>query len=1302
MSSPLPALTLLENRYRLITLIGEGGYGEVWKAEELLDGDSSRVLRHVAIKRLVAIHDRRRFDAEVAALCRLGHPNIVTVYQHGIAPEGPWVAMEYVEGAPLHLAAAGMDTPSRLRLLIAVCDALQHAHEAGVAHRDLKPQNVLVDTEGGVHVVDFGLAWSMARQEVASCRVGTPGYLAPELIETLADTEPHADHRVDLYSLGATMYATFAGHSPFAGHNNQITIHHQVRGTWTPERRVPSMLLPLITRCLEKDPRARPHTAGYVADQLREMLARHAESERNQMALPDHDARVDLVSHRWTERSTYTGRRGQEGLRLRASSHWSDDPDALPTGFFLERDAQGRRRYQWEALRAMPWDTPFHLLEGRVVERQQDGSRFVEVDYRTHVVLAPALPWSVSAVVRAVGLRNGPCASRHWANLRRDEAPSRALVVGNLAHRLLEVLLERATPSPGCSEEVDAVLAEGRWSLLACGIGASGLPRLKDELRAHVRPLLEWCREAARGRRAEVSYLSGRYGLAGRMDLAVEREDALEIVDLKTGRHISDEHKAQVNAYVAMATGSRPVRSSLWYSQLGQRVEVRAPDSEAIGRLMAARNALVLARRAFADGTTEADIPAWNEDPDRCMDSPCKYLRNACAAQCHVLGHQRGYLPFHLTQAATALPPGWTERDSELLDRARQWYWHFFRLLEREQLAGQEREGTPLRQETLSLRLESGVASLVTHLKRVRLQPRLVHVETDRASLLQVGDSVLLHDPEEVQGEMLRARVEAFSGRTMTLRLGHADLPRDTERLIGWVLEPEVSGSSQTVAHLALWRMMRHGDDDLLRLLLDAREVAPCSAAAPAPDETPILHAAASPNETPRLNPEQDEAVRWMTTTPAPRLVRVQGPPGTGKTAVIAEAVARLTSAGERVLVVALTHAAVDNLVARIVQRGVTSILRKGSMKRAASETLTRLSQGGVSPETVYSTEWGESASSLEALVDQLAQVQVVAMTAHAALQSDEMHALRRALGKEDAPPFDAVFVDEASQLIEPLAVGVLLLGRRGVLIGDEAQLSPVVIARDATSRHLPDTLNEPLRELGIAGLDRSLFERLATRIPSVTLREQYRMATAIADAPSRWFYAGALRAIPEVGERRLQLSEGWREAVDPSLLDRVDPSEPLVLVSHVAPPVATPHGLHPEEATDVARTAAALLALRPESAPASSWLGIISPFRAQCRAIRLALSEAVGSLADEIEVDTVERFQGREKEVMLVSLTASTSGDFVLEPRRLNVTLTRARSKVVLFGPGEVSSELAHRYGSPLCSNPPADSPSRTERGHG
>ncbi|HEX5271711.1 MAG TPA: serine/threonine-protein kinase, partial [Gemmataceae bacterium] len=210
-------LATLFPQLELLELIGHGGMGAVYKARQpALD-------RLVALKVLPPEAGRdpafaERFGREARALARLGHPNIVAVYDVGKAGEFYYFVMEYVDGANLRqVLRDGHLTPEQaLRIVPQICDALQYAHEEGVVHRDIKPENILLDKKGRVKIADFGLAKLLGRDTgdftlTGSRQVmGTLYYMAPEQVERPLEV----DHRADIYSLGVVFYEMLTGQLP--------------------------------------------------------------------------------------------------------------------------------------------------------------------------------------------------------------------------------------------------------------------------------------------------------------------------------------------------------------------------------------------------------------------------------------------------------------------------------------------------------------------------------------------------------------------------------------------------------------------------------------------------------------------------------------------------------------------------------------------------------------------------------------------------------------------------------------------------------------------------------------------------------------------------------------------------------------------------------------------------------------------------------------------------------------------------------------------------------------------------------
>ena len=220
-------------RYRIETLLGRGGMGEVYRAGQL-----EPVRRTVAIKLLHARRlDARHlayFEVERQLLAQMKHPAIAQVYDAGATPEGfPYFVMEFIEGSPLtaFCEQRGLPLRERLALFIRVCEGVQHAHQKGVIHRDLKPGNILVSEVDGrplPKIIDFGIATAASRSLAAGERAGeleragTPDYMSPEQ----AGMEGvEVDTRSDVYSLGVLLYELLAGRRPGAGDDSSAAAH---------------------------------------------------------------------------------------------------------------------------------------------------------------------------------------------------------------------------------------------------------------------------------------------------------------------------------------------------------------------------------------------------------------------------------------------------------------------------------------------------------------------------------------------------------------------------------------------------------------------------------------------------------------------------------------------------------------------------------------------------------------------------------------------------------------------------------------------------------------------------------------------------------------------------------------------------------------------------------------------------------------------------------------------------------------------------------------------------------------------
>ncbi len=276
---------VLAGRYRLASIIGVGGMGHVYRATQL------SMEREVAVKILrpdicTDLESRdvwiARFRREVDALSRLQHPNTVTVHDYGESKDGEcFIVMELLTGATLgSLQEEGVSLEAKrvIRIARQVARSLAEAHSHGIVHRDLKPDNIFLTSMHGeedfIKVVDFGIAKILEGADIASITSpglvpGTPAFMSPE--QAAGET---VDHRTDIYTLGAIMFALLAGRPPFDGDSPvKVLVSHMkepppLMDEVAPKVQAPAALLDLVYSCLEKRPDDRPQTAERVIELL--------------------------------------------------------------------------------------------------------------------------------------------------------------------------------------------------------------------------------------------------------------------------------------------------------------------------------------------------------------------------------------------------------------------------------------------------------------------------------------------------------------------------------------------------------------------------------------------------------------------------------------------------------------------------------------------------------------------------------------------------------------------------------------------------------------------------------------------------------------------------------------------------------------------------------------------------------------------------------------------------------------------------------------------------------------------------
>ena len=262
--------------YRLLRLLGRGGMGAVYLAERA-DGE---VAQRVAVKLLApgaGTRQRDRFLQERQILAALSHPNIARMLDAGhVDNYQPYLAMEYVEGRPIDVVAAGLTIRAKIALFLKVCAAVAYLHRNLVVHRDLKPGNILVTSDGEPKLLDFGISKFLdpaTDSTVTGMRMLTPDYASPEQV-----TGGKVSTAADIYSLGAVLYQLLTGHLPHhfeersPGALERAIVLREVTapGKWAPELK--GDLECILLRALRKDPQDRYPTVEQFADDLEAFL----------------------------------------------------------------------------------------------------------------------------------------------------------------------------------------------------------------------------------------------------------------------------------------------------------------------------------------------------------------------------------------------------------------------------------------------------------------------------------------------------------------------------------------------------------------------------------------------------------------------------------------------------------------------------------------------------------------------------------------------------------------------------------------------------------------------------------------------------------------------------------------------------------------------------------------------------------------------------------------------------------------------------------------------------------------------
>ncbi len=908
------------------------------------------------------------------------------------------------------------------------------------------------------------------------------------------------------------------------------------------------------------------------------------------------------------------------------------------------------------------------------------------------------------------------CPRQYHLNRLLPSTTSSATIRGNLVHHCFKELLkehDRGQLHSPLEDEADSTprrtaLAsmqehlEQALDLQSIDMALSNVSResMRAEVQPHLASLAAWFERerttlwdmpasynnpetSGNQVRAETFLLAPEIGLRGRLDLFWQHTGQQRLLELKTGGATGElprrEHRWQVYGYHALLTVRRDshmkrAMATLLYSGTpgsAQAFGIPATIRE-IQRVNERRNLLVLSR---ATG-----IPAPPPGPFRCtkcsMLEQCQHV--SALLQWQPPEPDLSRLPQEnasvrqqgegLQNSASGLP-GQASPARIIQAEDREFFAKYYELLHIEGRAGEEQQAL-LWTLPVSERLERGTA-----IQNLQLQgaPR---VEKDgwemvfrctNTSELREGDEILLSDGNPIAGEVVTGTIMSSSSEQVTVwmreLIAHPALIDRYDNDLVHV---------RTLQNLMRWQYVPSHLRDLV-----------AGAIRPRFREQQGV-------ERPDFNSEQNLAV-----TRALQMqdyLLIHGPPGTGKTSVIAEIVRRLVGRGERVLLAAFTNQAVDNMLKRLDREGFSDYLRLGHERSVADpirphllKELLTASEQALDTVGGEATKLAPDSFQIDTVRKLLSTTPVVASTS-ATWSSDKYSAKHTGSEQQEGTDlfFDVAIIDEAGQLTLPAILGALRFARRFILVGDEKQLPPLVLSKEAAEAGLADSLFSFLKRRD----DDYVQNHLLSVSACVPLRTQYRMNKWIAHFSSTVFYNGQLLAHPSIASRRLAYSAASMRTEQTRahlareelcVAEALHPNFPLVFLD------TREEGeqIVPKQSNAEARAIRSLVAGLLMRGIAAQDIGVIALYRAQVANIRRHLFSAdpAGNYAalpgdTSISVDTVDRFQGGERMVIILSFATvqepaaeSAQREFLLNANRLNVALTRAQRKLILVG---------------------------------
>lgn len=483
-------------------------------------------------------------------------------------------------------------------------------------------------------------------------------------------------------------------------------------------------------------------------------------------------------------------------------------------------------------------------------------------------------------------------------------------------------------------------------------------------------------------------------------------------------------------------------------------------------------------------------------------------------------------------------------------------------------------------------------------------------------SEIKIGDLVLLYQSDLTKGEVFKATVHYIDRYNIELKI-KKDIDIDFFQQNTWCIYKDTMETTFDSMQGALFNFLKEKNTDHRNLILGKHK----------PRFLPLK---TDLKLNPSLNEKQKLAIQKALS--AEDYFLIQGPPGTGKTHTLANLIIEMVKMNKRVLLSGFTHRAIDNVLLKLVEYNFKDFIRIGSHEAVDPELYPYLLQ-----EQIKHFDFEQ----LKDIQTFIASSPVVSCSSIYATSSNLINKL----------DFDYTIADEAGQLTETGTISAVLQGKKFILVGDHKQLPPVVQSEEAKNEGLAKSLFERLIDINLENLDDVL----------ITLEEQYRMNEEIMNYSNINFYDFCLTAHEKIAKQTLNYKNNFLKSKYQAILN---PQSPMIFVNHISKGNMK---INPAEAKIIYNIVSEFVEYGIEAEK----IGIITPFRAQVAEIKRTFFKN-NDLATKITIDTVDRFQGSDRDLIIFSSVANDYDhitDFFTDFRRINVSVTRAKKKFILIG---------------------------------